>query len=108
MEYIKAKNCSDDLMEYMNVRMGFFREYPKEAHIFYEALLNPQPHLQAEIGQAMQEFEELNERVYRKTLQSVTLRDSVTMEDALLYFRQMQTMFNGIFQQSGLSQYRLG
>lgn len=95
-------------MEYMNVRMGFFREYPKEAHIFYEALLNPQPHLQAEIGQAMQEFEELNERVYRKTLQSVTLRDSVTMEDALLYFRQMQTMFNGIFQQSGLSQYRLG
>ena len=97
VEYIKAKNCSDDLMEYMNVRMGFFREYPKEAHIFYEALLNPQPHLQAEIGQAMQEFEELNERVYRKTLQSVTLRDSVTMEDALLYFRQMQTMFNGYF-----------
>ncbi|MCI5754056.1 MAG: TetR/AcrR family transcriptional regulator [Clostridiales bacterium] len=96
-EYIRAKHCSDDLMQYMNARMDFFREYPNEARIFFEALLNPQPHLRAEIKQAMQELEEQNERIYRKAIQSITLRDGVTTEDALLYFRQMQTMFNGYF-----------
>ncbi|MGN1410779.1 MAG: TetR/AcrR family transcriptional regulator [Eubacteriales bacterium] len=96
-EYIREKNCFDDLMQYMNIRMDFFREYPNEAHIFFEALLNPQPKLQAEIKKAMGEFEELNERIYRGALQSVNLRDGVTMDDALTYFRQIQMMFNGYF-----------
>lgn len=97
VEYIRSRNCPDDLMQYMNVRMDFFRAYPNEAHIFFDALLNPQPHLKAQIQDAMEAFEALNERIYCSALQSVTLRDHVTMEDALFYFRQMQTMFNGYF-----------
>ena len=97
VEYVRSRNCPDDLMQYMNVRMDFFREYPNEAHIFFDALLNPQPHLREGIREALQPFEALNERIYRRALQSVTLREHVTMEDALFYFRQMQTMFNGYF-----------
>ena len=96
-EYIRERNCPDDLMQYMNIRMDFFKEYPNEAHIFFESLLNPQPQLKDEIAEAMGELEELNERIYLKTVRSVTLRDNVTREDALLYFRQMQVMFNGYF-----------
>lgn len=95
--YIKEKNGPGNLGEYMNVRMEFFRECPNEARIFFEALLNPQQKLQVEIQKIMGELEEINERVYRNTVQSVTLREGVTMEDALSYFRQMQTMFNGYF-----------
>lgn len=97
VEYI-TENCSmDDLMQYMDVRMDFFREYPNEAHIFFEALLNPQLKLESEIKNALHGFNEINERIYRAALQSVTLRKGVTMEDALHYFRQVQTMFNGYF-----------
>ena len=101
-EYLRANSpvtgtTESQLEGYFSARMDFFREYPNEARIFFEALLNPQPHLRAEIKQAMQELEERNERVYRNAIQSITLRDGVTMEDALLYFRQMQTMFNGYF-----------
>lgn len=97
VEYSKMQDCSDDLTAYLHVRMRFFNEYPNEAHILFEALLNPQQHLQTEIHQAMQEFDEWNERVCRNTIQSLTLRDGVTLEDALFYFRQIQTMFNGYF-----------
>lgn len=96
-EYIKAKKCLGNLMKYMNIRMSFFREYPNEAHIFFEALLNPQPHLREEIQESMREFEKLNESIYCGTVEKITLRDGVSKEDALLYFRQMQIMFNGYF-----------
>ena len=81
----------------MNVRVECFRASPNAAHIFCDALLNPQPHLHEEIRRVMQPFDLLNEHVYRSALRSVTLRENVTMEDALQYFRQMQTMFNGYF-----------
>lgn len=97
VEYVQSRNCPDDLMQYMNVRMEFFKAHPNEAHILFDALLNPQPHLANQIRDAMRTFEALNERIYRSALKTVTLRDHVTMDDALTYFRQMQTMFNGYF-----------
>ena len=59
--------------------------------------MNPQPQLQIEIQEAMREFDALNERIYRNTIKKLTLRKNVTMEDAMSYFRQVQTMFNGYF-----------
>lgn len=97
VEYVESKNCSNDMMQYMKIRMDFFMEYPNEAHILFESLLNPQPQLQIEIQKAMREFDALNERIYRNTIKKLTLRKNVTMEDAMSYFRQVQTMFNGYF-----------
>ena len=57
----------------------------------------PQPHLADEIHETMLPLDELNEQIYRAAVSSVTLRDGITEEDALHYFRQMQRMFNGYF-----------
>lgn len=97
VEYVEAKNCTNDMMQYMNIRMDFFMEYPNEAHILFESLLNPPLQLQAGIQKAMREFDALNERIYLNTIKKLTLRKNVTLEDAMSYFRQVQTMFNGYF-----------
>lgn len=45
----------------------------------------------------MTELEKINEHIYRNTIDAVDLRDGISSEDALSYFRHMQNMFNGYF-----------
>ncbi len=45
----------------------------------------------------MVEFNKLNESICKQTLDMLTLRDGITMENALSYFHLMQTMLNGYF-----------
>ena len=80
--------------------MHFFTEYPNEAHIFFEAILQPQEKLRDRIKQILEPFEEINERIYRCVVSGITLRDGITEKDAIDYFRQMQRMFNGYFSSS--------
>lgn len=77
--------------------MDFFHEAPREAHIFFEALLNPPAHLSEEIRQTLAEFNDLNEKIYLRTLDALPLRDGISREDAVSYFHLMQFMLNGYF-----------
>lgn len=97
MQYIQQRDGTTDLRRYMAARMEFFNEYPHEAHIFFEALLNPPAHLSEQIRQALAEFNDLNERIYGQTLDALTLRDGISKEDAVAYFHLMQLMLNGYF-----------
>lgn len=97
---IEESDCTSDQLQYMNVRMKFFKEYPNEAHIFFEAILQPQRNLMSRIEGILKPFEEINEKIYRSIISSVTLRDGITEEEAVDYFRQMQRMFNGYFSSS--------
>lgn len=97
VEYVYAKDGAEDLKKYMTVRMEFFQTFPKEAHILFDALLNPPSHLSGEIAEALTEFNRLNDRICRKTLDRVILRNGIEMEDALSYFHLMQTTLNGYF-----------
>lgn len=97
---ITESDSSSDPLRYMSVRMSFFKEYPNEAHIFFEAILQPQERLWNEIQEILQPFEEINEKVYRSIVSTVELRDGVSEEEAVGYFRQMQRMFNGYFSSS--------
>lgn len=97
---IEESGCTSDQLQYMNIRMHFFKEHPNEAHIFFEAILQPQEKLRDRIQRILQPFEEINEKIYRSVVSCVTLRDDVTEEDAIAYFRQMQRMFNGYFSSS--------
>ena len=36
---IEESGCVSDQLQYMKLRMHFFTEYPNEAHIFFEAIL---------------------------------------------------------------------
>ncbi|MGM9645853.1 MAG: TetR/AcrR family transcriptional regulator [Eubacteriales bacterium] len=96
-EYIRKKGGEESLEKYMSVRMEFFKAFPNEAHIFFEALLMPQSHLSEEISEALDSFNKLNESIYKKTVDTLVLRKGITKDDALSYFHLMQTMFNGYF-----------
>ena len=97
VKLIEESGCVSDQLQYMELRMHFFTEYPHEAHIFFEAILQPQEKLRNKIQQILQPFEEINENIYRSVVSGITLRDGITEEDAIAYFRQMQRMFNGYF-----------
>lgn len=97
---IEENDCTADPLQYMKLRMHFFTDYPNEAHIFFEAVLQPQEKLRDRINQILEPFEKMNEKIYRCVISSITLRDGITEEDALAYFRQMQRMFNGYFSSS--------
>lgn len=94
---IEDSGCTSDLLQYMKVRMSFLDEYPNEAHILFEALLHPHEQLRERIEEILRPFDELNERIYRSVLSQLNLREGITEEDAIGYFRQMQRMFNGYF-----------
>lgn len=94
---LSSQEHTEDLESYMSARMGFFNTYPDEAHIFFEALLAPPPHLTDKINPILSEFNALNDKMYNQTLDSLSLRDNVSREDALNYFHLMQLMLNGYF-----------
>ena len=95
--FIRENACTESFPKYMRARADFLRNYPDEAHLVFEALLDPPEHLLPEIREMLQELEKINETVYKNTLSAVTLRDGVTTEDALKYFQQMQRLFNSCF-----------
>lgn len=97
MQYIQKRDGTTNLESYMTARMEFFHEYPREAHIFFEALLNPPAHLSGEIEQTLTEFNTLNEEIYDKTLDTLIMREGISREDAVSYFYLMQFMLNGYF-----------
>lgn len=97
LSMLKEGRCGSDLTRYMQIRMDFFRNRPQEARIFFEAILQPPESLLGQIQEILRPLEEVNERVFEELLSSVTLRDGVTREDALLCLHQMQRMFNAYF-----------
>lgn len=97
MQYIQEREGAKNLESYMAARMDFFNEYPNEAHIFFEALLNPPDNLSEKIQQTLTEFNGLNEKMYIQTLDTLILRNGISREDAISYFHLMQLMLNGYF-----------
>lgn len=97
MQYIQEQDGTKNAKNYMTSRMDFFNQHPKEAHIFFEALLNPPLHLTEEIRQSLTDFNKLNEKIYSATLDSLILRDGISRDDAVSYFHLMQLMLNGYF-----------
>lgn len=97
LKYLQEQDRTRDLESYMTARRDFFRKNPNEARIIFEALLSPPAHLSAKIGQALSGFNELNEKMYSKTLDSIVLRDGISRQDAVSYFHLMQLMLNGYF-----------
>lgn len=91
---IEQTDCSSDPLSYMEARRELFRNHPLEARIFFEALIHPADHLKEQIGKILLPFNRLNESVYEKILDSLQLRNGVSREDALAYYRQMEQMFN--------------
>ena len=97
VELVTAQGGGVDLLAYMKLRMTFHAQHPEASHILFEALLQPQVKLRAQIEAILKPFNALNEEIFRTEIAAVKLRSGVTEEHALRYFRQMQRMFNGYF-----------
>ena len=106
--YVIEQGGEADLNRYMAARMRFRESFPQEARILFEALITPPSHLAEDIVRALGAFHALSEQVYHRTLDALVLREGVTREQALSYFRLMQTMLNGYFGSSAFQNVRLG
>lgn len=97
IRHICRQDGMKNLESYMAARMDAVKRYPDEAHIFFEALLDPPEHLTEEVSAALSEFNELNMQMLDKMLDGVVLRDGISRDDAVSYFYMVQTMLNGCF-----------
>lgn len=88
------EKADEDFVKYMSVRRKFFEEHEAEAGIFLEARTHPPDQLQKKIGQIFTEMDELNTRIFKKELSGVRLREGVSEEEALIYFEEIQKMYN--------------
>lgn len=92
-----SANFKENIEKLMGLRNQFFRENPYYSKIFFDALLVPPKHLAEEIQNIKKEFDHFNVCQYQKIIQSVTLRDDISEEEALEYFFIFGEMFNGYF-----------
>lgn len=97
IEFIENKEYNNDFKKYIETRMDFFNKYSNEGHILFEALINSPKHLSNQIAKILEKFNSLNEQIYNVILDSITLRENVSREDAISYFHLMQVMLNGYF-----------
>lgn len=95
--HIRLQDGLKNLESYMSARMDAVRRYPDEAHIFFEALLDPPAHLTKEISATLSEFNELNIKILDMMLDELVLRDGISRDDAVSYFYMAQTMLNSCF-----------
>lgn len=96
-DYLENSSIGNDMQKYMSARLSFFSSHEAEAHLFFEALLQPPAVLRTEINQIKKKFDEYNKNLYLQILSTVKLRADVTNEDALVYLALIQNMFNGYF-----------
>ena len=52
------------------------------------------------IREALGEFNELNEKIYLETMDTLALRDGISEANAVSYFHLMQIILNGYFSSS--------
>ena len=96
-EYLKKQPAPQGMNDYLAARLRYFGSHPVEAHLFFEAVLQPPMPLQDAIQRLKAEFDAYNQSVYLSILSTLSLRPGVTQAQALAYFSLMQTMFNGYF-----------
>lgn len=95
--YLKKQKIEDDFKKYTSSRLKFFDENKYEARLFFESIIQPPRELIKEIEFIKKEFNEFNEEIIENILESITLREDVSKNEAKEYFKLMQNMFNGYF-----------
>lgn len=91
---ITADTEHPDLLSYLEARRAFCTAHPREASVFFEALIHPAEHLKAPLQAILADFRTLNESIYEHMLDHLELRPGVSKEEALAYYRQVEQMFN--------------
>ena len=93
-----SNDFNTDMKAYIDLRYRFFSENPYYSNIFFNIILQPPKHLVAQIKELRSAFDELNISYFKAALNSITLRDNFTQDEAINYFLIFQEMFNGYYQ----------
>lgn len=103
IKYLSVNNITkgdfqEVIKEYVSLRYDFFQQNPQYSNLFFQTVLQPPVHLRLEIKELRRDFDEFNLNNYRYALESVTLRDGISKDEAVEYFLVFQEMFNAYFQ----------
>lgn len=85
------------LVEYMERRHRFFKDFPHHSHVFFEAWLTAPAEIADEVAQEKAVFEDLNRQVSEKLLAESTLKDHISQEEALYYLTFIQQLFRSYY-----------
>ena len=97
INYLKEQDIGASLQCYIDARHRFFSEQKQESKLFFEVILQPPQALAEQIREIRKEYDLFNEALYKKILETITLREGVSEIDAMQYFSVVQTVFNGYF-----------
>lgn len=86
-----------NIQDYMKLRYSFFNKYPEYKKLFFYSLFQYPQHLYYDIEKIKKEYYDLNHKFYKKFLQDMTLRDDVSIDQAIQYIEVMQNTLNNSF-----------
>lgn len=91
---LESKSIGNDIHQYTNTRMSFFRKNPHEASIIFDSLLGRPECLIEQVKKIRAPFNQYNLIFFKQVLANIPLRNNLTEEDALAYLSVLQTAFN--------------
>lgn len=104
LAWIQEKNAQDSLDAYLAARLSFCDAFPHESRVLYEALLSPALALYEKITEMLKPISAINDALFAKTLDGLTLREGVTRQKAMEYFSLLERMFNSYFASPAVQQ----
>lgn len=93
ISYIKGNDNIPSLMEYMQRRHQFLKEYPYHSKIFFKVLLSPPIELSKDIKKIKENFIEFNKEVSKKMIKESKLKKNIENNEAMDYLNLVQEMF---------------
>lgn len=89
-----VEDAKESIQRLIISRQRFFEENPCYANIFFNAVLQPPPHLLQELAVLRNDFNTYIRSCYERILKTIPLRDSITIDMALDYFIVFSETFN--------------
>lgn len=85
------------LAAYMERRHQFYRDFPVQSHLFFEAMIATPEELEEDIAPQKAIFLDLNEQVCQKLLSESKLKEHIDEKKAMAYLRLIQDMFRSYY-----------
>lgn len=97
MAFINKHYKGEGLRRYMFLRYEFFTENPLLGKMFFEAVLQPPQNLRWDIKALKVKLDEFNFDIYKDAIENITLREGITLKEAIEYYSVMIEMYSGYF-----------
>ena len=108
-EYMKEKfsiseeKIEDKVEKYFSVRRDFFSLHPDYQSIFSEVIILPPENLKSEILKCRNDYDAFTSDILLSILQSLDLRQGISVEDAVAVFSEYQDFINARYSLAPLS-----